>query len=124
VQSAYTFCLSLRRVGIAFPGSNWSWRSSFGRHPPFGAKLKPYECGMFPPPEVSGRAVSCGFSVAMPFREHFRRLETLFLISWRDSVQRVVAMFRAHQGVRLVSMMAIPRDPARSVFVGWTKRVL
>jgi NADH-quinone oxidoreductase subunit A len=68
----------------------------------FGAKLKPYECGIPPESDARGRYSVRFFIVAMLFV--IFDVETMFLIPWAILYKGWVA---AHQGLfALVSMMA------------------
>jgi len=105
---------------IAFPAGNTAWRKFIRpASTSFGAKLKPYECGIPAESDARGR-----YSVPVLHRGHavcdFRR-GTMFLIPGRILYKGWVA---AHHGLfALVSMMAFLGILLVGIY-GYTKRVL
>ena len=103
MQSAYIPVLIYAALVIAFPAVTLVL-ATFIRPPStsFGAKLKPYECGIPPESDARGRYSVRFFIVAMLFV--IFDVETMFLIPWAILYKGWVA---AHQGLfALVSMMA------------------
>ena len=103
MQSAYIPVLIYAVLVIAFPAVTLVL-AKFIRpaSTSFGAKLKPYECGIPPESDARGRYSVRFFIVAMLFV--IFDVETIFLIPWAILYKGWVA---AHQGLfALVSMMA------------------
>ncbi len=103
MQSAYIPVLIYAVLVIAFPAVTLVL-AKFIRpaSTSFGAKLKPYECGIPPESDARGRYSVRFFIVAMLFV--IFDVETMFLIPWAILYKSWVA---AHQGLfALVSMMA------------------
>jgi NADH-quinone oxidoreductase subunit A len=103
MQSAYIPVLIYAVLVIAFPAVTLVL-AKFIRpaSTSFGAKLKPYECGIPPESDARGRYSVRFFIVAMLFV--IFDVETMFLIPWAILYKGWVA---AHQGLfALVSMMA------------------
>jgi NADH-quinone oxidoreductase subunit A len=103
MQSAYIPVLIYAMLVIAFPAVTLVL-AKFIRpaSTSFGAKLKPYECGIPPESDARGRYSVRFFIVAMLFV--IFDVETMFLIPWAILYKGWVA---AHQGLfALVSMMA------------------
>jgi NADH-quinone oxidoreductase subunit A len=103
MQSAYIPVLIYAVLVIAFPSVTLVL-AKFIRpaSTSFGAKLKPYECGIPPESDARGRYSVRFFIVAMLFV--IFDVETMFLIPWAILYKGWVA---AHQGLfALVSMMA------------------
>jgi NADH-quinone oxidoreductase subunit A len=103
MQSAYIPVLIYAVLVIAFPAvtlvlAKFIRPASTG----FGAKLKPYECGIPPESDARGRYSVRFYIVAMLFV--IFDVETMFLIPWAILYKGWVA---AHLGLfALVSMMA------------------
>jgi NADH-quinone oxidoreductase subunit A len=103
MQSAYIPVLIYAALVIAFPAVTLIL-AKFIRpaSTSFGAKLKPYECGIPPESDARGRYSVRFFIVAMLFV--IFDVETMFLIPWAILYKGWVA---AHLGLfALVSMMA------------------
>ena len=103
MQSAYIPVLIYAVLVIAFPAVTLVL-AKFIRpaSTSFGAKLKPYECGIPAESDARGRYSVRFFIVAMLFV--IFDVETMFLIPWAILYKGWVA---AHQGLfALVSMMA------------------
>jgi len=103
MQSAYIPVLIYAMLVIAFPAVTLVL-AKFIRpaSTSFGAKLKPYECGIPPESDARGRYSVRFYIVAMLFV--IFDVETMFLIPWAILYKGWVA---AHQGLfALVSMMA------------------
>jgi NADH-quinone oxidoreductase subunit A len=103
MQSAYIPVLIYAVLVIAFPAVTLVL-AKFIRpaSTSFGAKLKPYECGIPPEGDARGRYSVRFFIVAMLFV--IFDVETMFLIPWAILYKGWVA---AHLGLfALVSMMA------------------
>ena len=103
MQSAYIPVLIYAVLVIAFPAVTLVL-AKFIRpaSTSFGAKLKPYECGIPPEGDARGRYSVRFFIVAMLFV--IFDVETMFLIPWAILYKGWVA---AHQGLfALISMMA------------------
>ena len=103
MQSAYIPVLIYAVLVIAFPAVTLVL-AKFIRpaSTSFGAKLKPYECGIPPESDARGRYSVRFFIVAMLFV--IFDVETMFVIPWAILYKGWVA---AHQGLfALVSMMA------------------
>ena len=103
MQNAYIPVLIYAVLVIAFPAVTLVL-AKFIRpaSTSFGAKLKPYECGIPPESDARGRYSVRFFIVAMLFV--IFDVETMFLIPWAILYKGWVA---AHQGLfALVSMMA------------------
>ncbi len=103
MQNAYIPVLIYALLVIAFPAVTLVL-AKFIRpaSTSFGAKLKPYECGIPPESDARGRYSVRFFIVAMLFV--IFDVETMFLIPWAILYKGWVA---AHQGLfALVSMMA------------------
>jgi NADH-quinone oxidoreductase subunit A len=103
MQSAYIPVLIYAVLVVAFPAVTLVL-AKFIRpaSTSFGAKLKPYECGIPPESDARGRYSVRFFIVAMLFV--IFDVETMFLIPWAILYKGWVA---AHQGLfALVSMMA------------------
>ena len=103
MQSAYIPVLIYAALVIAFPAVTLIL-AKFIRpaSTSFGAKLKPYECGIPPESDARGRYSVRFYIVAMLFV--IFDVETMFLIPWAILYKGWVA---AHQGLfALVSMMA------------------
>jgi NADH-quinone oxidoreductase subunit A len=103
MQSAYIPVLIYAVLVIAFPAVTLVL-AKFIRpaSTSYGAKLKPYECGIPPESDARGRYSVRFFIVAMLFV--IFDVETMFLIPWAILYKGWVA---AHQGLfALVSMMA------------------
>jgi len=103
MQNAYIPVLIYAVLVIAFPAVTLVL-AKFIRpaSTSFGAKLKPYECGIPPESDARGRYSVRFFIVAMLFV--IFDVETMFLIPWAILYKSWVA---AHQGLfALVSMMA------------------
>ena len=102
MQSAYIPVLIYAALVIAFPAVTLVL-AKFLRpaSTSFGAKLKPYECGIPPESDARGRYSVRFFIVAMLFV--IFDVETMFLIPWAILYKGWVA---AHQGLfALVSMV-------------------
>jgi len=102
MQSAYIPVLIYAALVIAFPAVTLVL-AKFIRpaSTSFGAKLKPYECGIPPESDARGRYSVRFFIVAMLFV--IFDVETMFLIPWAILYKGWVA---AHQGLfALVSMV-------------------
>ncbi|OLE47694.1 MAG: NADH-quinone oxidoreductase subunit A [Acidobacteria bacterium 13_1_20CM_3_58_11] len=102
MQSAYIPVLIYAALVMAFPAVTLVL-AKFIRpaSTSFGAKLKPYECGIPPESDARGRYSVRFFIVAMLFV--IFDVETMFLIPWAILYKRWVA---AHQGLfALVSMV-------------------
>ncbi|PYU81072.1 MAG: NADH-quinone oxidoreductase subunit A [Acidobacteria bacterium] len=103
MQNAYIPVLIYAVLVIAFPAVTLVL-AKFIRpaSTSFGAKLKPYECGIPPESDARGRYSVRFYIVAMLFV--IFDVETMFLIPWAILYKGWVA---AHQGLfALVSMMA------------------
>jgi NADH-quinone oxidoreductase subunit A len=103
MQSAYIPVLIYAMLVIAFPAVTLVL-AKFIRpaSTSFGAKLKPYECGIPPESDARGRYSVRFYIVAMLFV--IFDVETMFLIPWAILYKGWVA---EHQGLfALVSMMA------------------
>jgi NADH-quinone oxidoreductase subunit A len=103
MQSAYIPVLIYAALVIAFPAVTLVL-AKFIRptSTSFGAKLKPYECGIPPESDARGRYSVRFYIVAMLFV--IFDVETMFLIPWAILYKGWVA---AHLGLfALVSMMA------------------
>ena len=103
MQTAYIPVLIYAVLVIAFPAVTLVL-AKFIRpaSTSFGAKLKPYECGIPPESDARGRYSVRFYIVAMLFV--IFDVETMFLIPWAILYKGWVA---AHQGLfALVSMMA------------------
>ncbi len=103
MQSAYIPVLIYAALVMAFPAVTLVL-AKFIRpaSTSFGAKLKPYECGIPPESDARGRYSVRFYIVAMLFV--IFDVETMFLIPWAILYKGWVA---AHQGLfALVSMMA------------------
>jgi NADH-quinone oxidoreductase subunit A len=103
MQSAYIPVLIYAVLVVAFPAVTLVL-AKFIRpaSTSFGAKLKPYECGIPPESDARGRYSVRFFIVAMLFV--IFDVETMFLIPWAILYKGWVA---AHQGLfALLSMMA------------------
>jgi len=103
MQSAYIPVLIYAVLVIAFPAVTLVL-AKFIRpaSTSFGAKLKPYECGIPPESDARGRYSVRFYIVAMLFV--IFDVETMFLIPWAILYKGWVA---AHEGLfALVSMMA------------------
>jgi NADH-quinone oxidoreductase subunit A len=103
MQSAYIPVLIYAALVIAFPAVTLIL-AKFIRpaSTSFGAKLKPYECGIPPESDARGRYSVRFYIVAMLFV--IFDVETMFLIPWAILYKGWVA---AHLGLfALVSMMA------------------
>ncbi|HYU22926.1 MAG TPA: NADH-quinone oxidoreductase subunit A [Candidatus Dormibacteraeota bacterium] len=103
MQNAYIPVLIYALLVIAFPAVTLVL-AKFIRpaSTSFGAKLKPYECGIPPESDARGRYSVRFYIVAMLFV--IFDVETMFLIPWAILYKGWVA---AHQGLfALVSMMA------------------
>ena len=97
MQSAYIPVLIYAALVMAFPAVTLVLAASTS----FGAKLKPYECGIPQESDARGRYSVRFFIVAMLFV--IFDVETMFLIPWAILYKRWVA---AHQGLfALVSMV-------------------
>jgi len=102
MQSAYIPVLIYAALVVAFPAVTLVL-AKFIRpaSTSFGAKLKPYECGIPPESDARGRYSVRFYIVAMLFV--IFDVETMFLIPWAILYKGWVA---AHQGLfALVSMM-------------------
>jgi len=102
MQSAYIPVLIYAALVVAFPAVTLVL-AKFIRpaSTSFGAKLKPYECGIPPESDARGRYSVRFYIVAMLFV--IFDVETMFLIPWAILYRGWVA---AHQGLfALVSMM-------------------
>ena len=102
MQSAYIPVLIYAALVMAFPAVTLVL-AKFIRpaSTSFGAKLKPYECGIPPESDARGRYSVRFYIVAMLFV--IFDVETMFLIPWAILYKGLVA---AHQGLfALVSMM-------------------
>ena len=102
MQSAYIPVLIYAALVMAFPAVTLVL-AKFIRpaSTSFGAKLKPYECGIPPESDARGRYSVRFFIVAMLFG--IFDVETMFLIPWAILYKGWVA---AHQGLfALVSMV-------------------
>ncbi len=102
MQSAYIPVLIYAALVIAFPAVTLIL-AKFIRpaSTSFGAKLKPYECGIPPESDARGRYSVRFYIVAMLFV--IFDVETMFLIPWAILYKGWVAM---HQGLfALVSMV-------------------
>src|SRR5256714_5488817 len=102
MQNAYIPVLIYAVLVIAFPAVTLVLAKSIRpASTSFGAKLKPYECGIPPESDARGRDSVRFFIVAMLFV--IFDVETMFLIPWAILYKRWVA---AHQGLSaLVSMV-------------------
>ena len=103
MQSAYIPVLIYAVLVIAFPAVTLVL-AKFIRpaSTSFGAKLKPYECGIPPESDARGRYSVRFYIVAMLFV--IFDVETMFLIPWAILYKGWVA---AHEGLfALISMMA------------------
>jgi NADH-quinone oxidoreductase subunit A len=103
MQSAYIPVLIYAALVIAFPAVTLILAKLIRpASTSFGAKLKPYECGIPPESDARGRYSVRFFIVAMLFV--IFDVETMFLIPWAILYKGWVA---AHLGLfALVSMMA------------------
>jgi len=103
MQSAYIPVLIYAMLVIAFPAVTLVLAKYIRpASTSFGAKLKPYECGIPPESDARGRYSVRFYIVAMLFV--IFDVETMFLIPWAILYKGWVA---AHEGLfALISMMA------------------
>jgi NADH-quinone oxidoreductase subunit A len=103
MQSAYIPVLIYAALVIAFPAVTLIL-AKFIRpaSTSFGAKLKPYECGIPPESDARGRYSVRFYIVAMLFV--IFDVETMFLIPWAILYKGWVAM---HQGLFALASMVV-----------------